>query len=265
MYSSSELCGNADLLRKIFQYAADGHNGNGVAESAGQDLNPQPTVAFGENYGTRTRPQTIDLNRTGHFSRQHFEDQDSHSLFVQPIPGSHAWPDPQFPRRDSAISSALTLHQPVPHRPVAQSYSMGLQFSEPGYLQFKMPAAHQALADLTNKEHTLDFPDRDAEDKSEDDDIEALHASCSPFGLENESAFRSTRHYDSDPTAGYFSEPCSSGELERPRTLGSQDSAWTELVPRYELPLPSTSAGFVHSIPIMSWPSTLQVAPWYWT
>ena len=232
MYSSSELCGNADLLRRMFQYAADGINGIGVAESAGQDLNPQPTVAFGENSGMQTRPQTTDPHRKGHLSEQHFEPEDSHRSHVQSLLSSHAWPVTNFPRRDPAISSGLTLHQPVPYRPVAQLYSMGLQLSEPGYLQFKMPAAHQALADLTNKEHTLDFPNRDADDKSEDDDISALHASCSPFGLENDSGLRFTRHYDSDPTVGYFSEPGSTSDLDRLRTLGSQDSAWTVLVPR---------------------------------
>ncbi|EIE25842.1 hypothetical protein COCSUDRAFT_64860 [Coccomyxa subellipsoidea C-169] len=120
MYSSSELCGNAELLRKIMQHATDGHSGNGVGETA----------------------------------------------------------------------------------------------------------------DLTNKELALGFPDHSAEDKSEDDEIEALHAGCSHFGLDDGLAFGYMRQYDSDPTAGYFSEPGSTDDLERLRTLGSQDSAWTVLLPR---------------------------------
>ncbi|KAK9915783.1 hypothetical protein WJX75_004094 [Coccomyxa subellipsoidea] len=59
-----------------------------------------------------------------------------------------------------------------------------------------------------------------------------MHASCSHFGLDDESAFRSIRRYDSDPTAGYFSEPGSTDDLEHLRTLGSTESAWTVLLPR---------------------------------
>ncbi len=236
MYSSSELCGNAELLRKIMQHATDGHSGNGVGETAGQDLNPQPTVAFGQDSETGSRQHLVDLYRKGLLSSQNLEGGACHSLFVQPNRSSHAWADTPMTRRDSETSSAPTLHQPVACRPRAQQYSRSQQFSEAAYPRFKMAAAHPALADLTNKELALGFPDHSAEDKSEDDEIEALHASCSHFGLDDGLAFGYMRQYDSDPTAGYFSEPGSTDDLERLRTLGSQDSAWTVLLPRCEPP-----------------------------
>lgn len=232
MYSSSELCGNADLLRKIMQYAADDHKGNGAGETAGQDLNPQPTVAFGQGADIVARQHLADFYRKGSKSSQIFEGGGSHTLFVQPSRTSHAWPDTHTSRRESETSSAPTLHQPIACRPRPQQYSRGQQFSEAGYPQFKLAAAHPALADLTNKERGLGFTDQNAEDKSEDDEVEAMHASCSHFGLDDESAFRSIRRYDSDPTAGYFSEPGSTDDLEHLRTLGSTESAWTVLLPR---------------------------------
>lgn len=233
MYSSSEVCGNADLLRKLIQYAADGRSVNGVGQSAGQDLNPQPTVAPGQAFGISSSRQAADVHLEEPLSCQIFAGEGRHSLFVQPSKASHAWPDTQLPRRESETSSAPTLHQPIPCRPKAQQHAKTLQFLETGQPQFKFTAAHQALSDLTNKERAVGFPDQDTDDKStydksEEDEAEDLDASCSPFRLDD-LAFR---RYDSDPTAGYYSEPGCLGDLERLHTLGSQESAWTVLLPR---------------------------------
>jgi hypothetical protein len=233
MYSTSELCGNADLVRRTISKATECQLLHQARFSAGQglqDLNAQPTVAHAmmtealgsQKSATADAAASIFVASSANVAQSQF--------FMEPNTTVQDWLNLKKPI-DAVQTSAATLHQPVPLRPMMQDFCSHAQNESAACLLFKWPPAH-ALADLTNKDRGSGYMSTDAEFEAEDDEADQAEDLSSPFHVDENMVFR---RYDSDPLAAYcLSDPEARVLLPHSSlgTLGSDDSSYSTFLPR---------------------------------
>ena len=241
MYSTTELCGSADLLRRFIHQAAGGFE---AARHPQQSLNAGTTASLSET-GLRCEGPTAVTVETSSYS-MHAIDAGQHQLSTlwqhrTPVVGWHQRPL-------SAAARSASVHQPIPMRPVLPEPSLQMAHSAPAPCLAPAAAPH-ALADLTNRQHAVDPSEPEMDYASDDDGTDAMHANCGASRLDVHHL--SLRRFSSAGVSSAFSADLSDsehvlGRADMPglcsfRTLSSQDSAWSSLLPRcaataYQLP-----------------------------
>ena len=234
MYSTTEICGSADLLRRFIHQAAGGFE---AARHPQQSLNAGTTASLSEAGLRGEGPTAVTVERSGHSMAAIDAGQHQLSdlwLHRTPVVGWHHRPL-------SAAARSAAVHQPIPMRPVVPVAGLHMAHPVPGPC-LAPAAAPLALADLTNRQHAVDPSEPEMDYGSEDDGTDALHAHCG--GSRSDVHHLSLRRFSSAGVSSAFSADVSEhalGHADMPvlcslRTLSSQDSAWSSLLPRCAAP-----------------------------
>ena len=229
MYSSTELCGSADLLRRFIQQAAGGFGAGAVAADATRSLNSGTTANLPEaaqraEARSAPAPEISSCFAPGVETGSH--ELDALWQHRTPVVGWHHRPL-------SAAARSASVLQPMPMRPVLPEQGIQMAHSAPApCLAPAVDAAAHALSDRTNRQPqpAVDPSEPEFDYGTDDDGTEAMHGSYSTMLSDPLRRFSSTGV--SSAFSADLAERMLGPELCNLRTLSSQDSAWSGLVPR---------------------------------
>ena len=232
MYSSAELCGNAELLRRFLSASGEPavrHSLNSERTAA----NPSEVPRVPQRYesGSDSAPQASDsgdlLLDAGACK---LSDLWQHRTALE---GWHQRPL-------SAAARSSSLHQPMPMRPAPAGapYAMhAAQQAAGGPLRLAGPAA---LADLTNRQRVLDPSEPEEDYGSDEGDDEAMESGFRAMDVD----FLGVGRLSCEGMSSQFSASLAEGAADRGISdagtpSGSQSphaASWPALMPRQAPP-----------------------------
>ena len=228
MYSSAELCGNADLLRRFLSGSGEPavrHISNGERTASSSESLESPIDARARS---DAMPQASGPDdRLFDAGAYQLSDLWQHRTALE---GWHQRPL-------SAAARSSSLHQPIPMRPALASAPYALQAAQQAAgAPFRL-AGPAALADLTNRQRVADPSEPDEGCGTDEDDTEAMESGLSAMdedclGVGRLSCEGTSSHLDGAADRGISERGTPSGSPS-PHTAG-----WATGMPRQAAPLP---------------------------